>query len=163
MGKIIEIDNKGLLEVTGVLKRGFKSHLDVDFIAPMDALGYASKLLTNKEVHAFFYYLLSKDGVLPPTLREIDPNTRISWQPLSEVYFDNEMEFDHAKHEDENLLKSLMAIAFMIIIIAVSNCVNLTLSREFKKVQNLGVRKILGSSWIHEMIKLIVENFLLVS
>ena len=163
LGKIIEIDNKGRLEISGVFaKTASKSHLDIDFLAPISALGYASWLVKNKEVHAFAYYALSESHRLPTELTGLDTDTRISWQPLSEVYFDQAMESDDAMHGNANFLRSLILIAALILIISGANFLNLILTTSLKKIKDLGVRKVLGSSSLLEVVKLLTETYIIV-
>lgn len=163
LGEIIEIDNKGLLEVSGVFDDiPARSHLEIDFLAPMTALGYASRLLKDKEAHAFSFYFRRENLDLPEHITGIEENTTLSYQPLSEIYFDNSLELDEAEHENENLLKSLIFIAILILIIAGANFLNLILSSSLRKVKDLGVRKVLGSNWKLEVLKQLIETYLIV-
>jgi len=163
LGKIIEIDNKGLLKVTGVLSPApSKSHLEIDFLAPLSSLGYAERLLNDKEVHAFSFYMLTDNMTLPTHFEGIEENTVLAYQPFTDVYFDNTLELDEVAHGNKNLLKSLIAIAILILFIAGANFLNLILSTSLSKIKDLGVRKVLGSNWKLEVFRQLVETYLIV-
>ncbi|MEL6193929.1 MAG: ABC transporter permease, partial [Bacteroidota bacterium] len=58
IGKILEIDGKGSLEVTGVLATPLqKSHLSIDFVANLGSVGYTGRILQDRESHVMSYYL----------------------------------------------------------------------------------------------------------
>lgn len=163
LGEVIEIDNKGSLEVSGVLGEiPAKSHLNIGFLAPMGSLGYGSRLLKDQEAHVFTFYFLQENYNLPSKLHGVEKNTQITYQPLHEIFFDSSLEFDDAQHESENLLKSLTFIALLILTIAGANFLNLILSSSLRKVKDLGVRKVLGSNLTLEVTKQLVETYLVV-
>ncbi len=161
IGEVLEIDNKGLLEITGVLApTRNKSHLDIDFISPIMAMGYTSRVLTRKDVHAFSYYLLSGDYPLPDQLPGLKENSTISWQRLDDIYFDQNFERDMAQHGNANLIQSLMLIAIIILLMAGANFLNLEICAFLRKLKNLGIRKTLGSNSRLEVYKQFVETYL---
>ena len=160
IGEILEVDGKGLLEVTGVLaKAQSKSHLDLDFVVNLGSLGYTSRILKNAEAHSMTYYLH-----IPPKRREashsqlaslaekhlnpaISPTkTSLSLQPLAEIYFGKPMESEIARHGNRSLIQSLIAIALILSLLAASNFINLTIAKLTKGLRQIGVKKILGSS-----------------
>ncbi len=170
IGKIIELEGKGLLEVTGVLSQmKVKSHLQIDFIAPISALGYTSRLLTNSEIQAFSYYLLiSQDNKWILSNFEkltnryfekgnnYENNIKLSLQPLVNIYFDEPMRNDLAEHGNKKLVNGLLVIAILVLLIAGVNFLNLTLAAFLKRIKEVGIRKILGSSQ-----KVLIFQFLL--
>ena len=120
-------------------------------------MGYVSRLLEERESHAFNYYLLSS-GALPAIPTGIEPNTKITWQPLKEVYFDDSISIDNSSHGNKNLLRSLVILAVLIIIIAGANYLNILLSNSLQNIKALGIRKVLGASWKMELGRQLIET-----
>ena len=164
IGKFIELEGKGTLKVTGVLAdQKYKSHLSPALIAPISSMGYASRLLENKEVHAFSFYALSEKEQLPVgQIDDSNPNLNVSWQPLNEIYFDEEMQYDIALHGDKSLVDSLFWIGLLIVIISGANFFNTLLTTLLKKIRDFGVRKVFGSNGRTEILKVLVETYIIV-
>lgn len=161
IGEVLEVDNKGLLEITGVLgPTRNKSHLEIDFIAPIMAMGYTSRLLSRKDAHAFSYYLLSDGHPLPEQLPDLEESNSINWQLLDEIYFDQNLEMDIARHGSLNLIRSLILIGIIILLMAGANFLNLELCAFLRKIKNLGVRKAIGSNTWLEIYKQFIETYL---
>lgn len=164
LGKLLHIDNKGPLKVTGVLAQlPANSHLDLAFVAPIQAMGYTSRMLKEKEAHAFSFYLLAEDGVLPTEIPGIKPHTNITWQAVTDIYFDPLFEMDMARHGNRQLLQSMILTAILILVIGGANFLNFVLSTIIKDLKGLGLRKILGSHWKKEVIKQLADVYLMVN
>ncbi|MDW3193382.1 MAG: ABC transporter permease [Cytophagales bacterium] len=161
IGEILEIDNKGLLKVAGVLAPlPHQSHLDLQFVAPITAMGYTSRVLNEKDAHSFSYYLFSEASPRTLSLPYLQGNQTISWQPMQNVYFEEGLEMDVAKHGNESLIESLILIAVVILLMAGANFLNLALCDFLKKIRTLGVRKAIGSNTRLEVLKQLVETYL---
>ncbi len=177
IGKIIDIDGKGPLVVSGVLSNDIeKSHLQIEFLAPIEAMGYSKRILQAENVHStnFYLYLSNKENsaYYQQNLQRLSQSyfqeeamtsaisTKLSLQPLSEVYFDKDTTFDIAQHGDKSLVKSLSLITILILLIAGANFINFTMASCLRKVKTFGVRKALGSSKRALLTLLLTETYL---
>ncbi len=159
IGQTIDIDKKGTLQITGVISQNFKSHLKLDFIASNKALGYASRLLTDKSAHAMSFYLNMIQSDFNLATEKIsgfcneylnqessEETTNLELQPVTEIYFEGPLIFDIADHGNPFIIKSSIAIGTVIFILIVLNLTNSTFVKLASQIRAIAVRKILGSS-----------------
>ncbi|HAA14718.1 MAG TPA: hypothetical protein DCE41_24730 [Cytophagales bacterium] len=159
LGALLEVEGKGVLEVTGVLAEPMApSHLSLDFLVHNGAMGYTSRLLTDEETHAFSYYLKVPDESLPLVAQTLEAvsnshlnqeggaRVSLSLQPLTEVYFGEPLVFDLARHNRWSLIQTLVVIGLILLLVVSVNLVNLTIAKLSKRVKQIGVKKILGST-----------------
>ena len=160
IGTILEVEGKGALEVKGVLKAPEnKSHLKLDFLVNAASMGYTSRILKDREAHAMTFYLkipaqklsltrsnLSTLGEKHLNLNEGFPKTTLSLQSLSEIYFGGAMITDIARHGNRSFLNILILVAIILSLVVTANFVNLCIARLTKRVRQIGVKRILGSS-----------------
>ncbi len=160
LGELLEIEGKGRLEVTGVLADPVvKSHLDMDFVVNNLAMGYTSRFLTSKDAHAFSFYMqipkkqrLNMDQSLDLLTRkylndeEHGSKSPLKLQPLAAIYFDEPMMADIAQHGDRSMIRTLLAIAAILLLVTAANAANLSIARLSKGVKQVGLKKLLGSS-----------------
>lgn len=176
IGEMLEIDGKGLLEVSAVLaKPKAKSHLDIDFVVNNGAMGYAKRFLTDMDSHAMTFYLQipkEKTALISSNLNSISTkylnksqtssHTSLSLQALPEIYFDKAMEFDIARHGNWALIQAMMAIAIILSLLVAANFINLTIAKLSKGVRKIGLKKILGSSKRSLLIDWAIELYLII-
>ncbi|MEL6537843.1 MAG: ABC transporter permease [Bacteroidota bacterium] len=159
LGQTLDLEGKGTLEVTGVLATPTpKSHLALDILVNTQAMGYASRFLTDMETHAFSYYLkvpAGEEDLMQYTLQALSeshmqtqgaPQATLSLQPLAHIYFDEPMLFDLAEHNQWALIQTLVVIGIILLLVVSVNLVNLTIARLSRGVKQIGVKKILGST-----------------
>ncbi len=177
IGKVIEIDGKGSLVVSGVLANDTeKSHLQIEFLAPIDAMGYSKRLLIAEDVHSTIFYVSlpneNSKAHYDQSLKQLSKSyfeeeamasaisTTLTLQPLYEVYFDNSTTFDIARHGDQSLINGLSLVTILVLLIAGANFINFTMASHLKKIKVFGVRKALGSSKSALLILLLVETYI---
>lgn len=160
LGQILEVDGKGLLEVTGVISTSnLNSHLNIDFVVNNSSMGYASRVLKDKGLHSMSFYLkigpndrqFFDDKLNELAERHLDDEansskTLMALQPLSDIYFNDTMISDIARHGDWPFIQTLIAIALVLLLVMSVNFVNLTIAKLSKNIRNTGIRKTLGSS-----------------
>lgn len=174
IGRVLEIEGKGIIEVAGILaKTNTNSHLEIDFLVNNGAMGYTSKMLTNDETHAFTYYLKIPKGNVTFVKKSLDELseehlnqdgkslTSLHLQPLKDIYFSESMIFDIAKHNDWALIQTLSAIAIVILLVISANLVNFHIAKVSKKLKQVGVKKVLGSSKRSLIFDLALEVYLM--
>jgi putative ABC transport system permease protein len=75
-----------------------------------------------------------------------DDSYHLILQPLKDVYLKGTLRFDLSEGGNEATVKTLLAIAFLIIFIAIVNFINLTTARTANRGKEIGVKKVMGTS-----------------
>ena len=164
IGKSLLMNEETELKVTGVLKEAPKrSHLHFQFLISFSTFkvpfGYPVTLESWGWI-SFHTYLLLKKGVDPNAFgskladfakRHIfvdrPVRTEFKLQPLSDIYFHSEdmMNTEDYKKGSLNYTFGLLFIAFLILLIAGFNFMNISTARSIKRGLEVGVRKVLGA------------------
>jgi len=172
IGKIIKIDNKHNCVITGVLKKlPPNTSFEFDFLMPWSYLrkrgwddkdwsnnGIVTYVILKKGVnHTFFSNKIkslrkSYDKDRPEMLTRLYPFTR-SWLHSN---------FKNGKETGGRiaLIRMFSIIAFIILIIACINFMNLSTARSEKRAKEVGVRKVLGANRKGLIIQFIGESML---
>jgi putative ABC transport system permease protein len=66
--------------------------------------------------------------------------------PMKDIYFEQDYQFDAGQKGNRSTLTSLLVLAFITLLMAVINYVNITTTQGMKRSREIAVRKILGSS-----------------
>lgn len=165
MGKNLLFDGFQNLTVTGIVKDvPENSHILFDFLVPLENFRKTRKRRYNADIeddwswHACWTYLLIKEGVdiskmknkMPELIEKQFPlenpyDYQITFQPLDFIYLhsDLEGELDQKGNADQLYLFSL--IAFIILLIALINFMNLATARSIKRAKEVGLRKVMGA------------------
>ena len=162
VGKIITMDKRFILKVTGVISpEKFNSHIKFNFLISFST--FPSTLPEGYSINdwgwtSFFTYLLINsnsdanklEAKLPGFITTIFNETtaqRLSLhlEPLKEIYFDNERIGDFGISGDRSSLYIISIIAFLILIIAAFNFINLSTAQSVKRSKEVGIRKLLGA------------------
>ena len=120
-------------------------------------------LLAEQQVNQtiFDYY---KELVAKQQSRNIFANTNDCFVPfsisLNDVYFDN-IDSDYEENNSKTSLYILSAIGFLMLVIACSNYMMLSLSQAFKKVGEVGIRKAIGARPVNIFGLFFTENIIL--
>jgi len=176
MGKVLEIQDKEPLVVSGVLKDfSSKSHLNFDFIVNNKSIGYAKKIFNDKSTHSMAFYLKipEKDiSIIESSLADLsnqyfnsksnDKKLRFQLQNLTDIYFDDPLVSDMAKHGNISTIKSLTILAFVICILIITNFINVTIAKRTKELSGIGLKKVLGSSKMGLVMEWLLEVYFLV-
>ena len=161
MGKILEMDKKRKLRVTGIAKDvPANSHLDFDIVTPISYFvnfDFWKVWLNNNH---FEYALLDEhadprrivsrfpafmDKYLGPTAKETGYKFSLSLMPLKDVYFEGANGFDNARHGDRKVVYVFLSIALLILLIACINFMNLSTIRAAERSKEVGLRKVMGA------------------
>lgn len=62
-------------------------------------------------------------------------------QPLSDIHFNNSFKFDNIVHGNKSLVMVFLLTAFVILLIACINFINLFISTSFLRAKSIGVKK----------------------
>ena len=181
VGEVIHFANQYPMTVTGVFEdMPSNSHFVMDLVfhfeGTMTARGQRFDRWNNNSYHTF---LMLEEGADVVQLQQKMPELRAKYaddpidedgqetsyilQPLSEVHFTKGVNFDIAPNSDAQSLYIYLAIAFMVLIIAGINYVNLATARSINRVKEIGIRKVVGAENRSLMTQFLLESFLLVS
>ncbi len=175
MGKVLEFEKRDQFTVTGILADVPEySHIDFDFIASLkvyENFDYFSNWWANS-LHT---YVLLPENVKPATLqsqlpdfinkymgedlREKGTQIRPKLQPLSAIYFQDNMMFDRGvKHGNITFVYIFAMVALFILVIACINFMNMATAQSAKRSLEVGVRKTLGALRQSLVLQFITES-----
>ena len=180
IGKVVNLDNRWDFTVTGVMKNiQTNSHLRPDmFVSYTTMYAIRSWNLDDWEYHRNLYtYIRLREHVSPDDLeaklpdflerhagdqyREAGISIRPSLQPLVDIHLYSNMESEHEPNGDIRYVALFMAIAFLILIIAGINFINLATARSEMRAREVGVRKVLGANRIQLFRQFLGESVLM--
>ena len=162
VGKVLNIDNRDYT-INGVLKNIPKnSHFTFDFVASFNTLyavenGRRSAIETwNRGNNVWNTYILTKKDInvreleekitgLLKKYRERITEDKFHLQPLTGIHLYSKTNFDAPNISDIRYIYLFSAIAFLIMIIACVNYMNLSTARSVKRAKEIGVRKVVGA------------------
>ncbi len=161
IGKVLNIENKYDLEVTGVLKNlPAHSHIKTNIIASISTLNTENPNVMNEYYigSCFFYFLLDKNSTLDAFESSVSDIRKLGYpdsyaeekkfvsQPLEEIYlYHHDTKWDFAEHGDVNTVISFISIALLIMLMAAFNFTNLLSTQVKFREKELMMRKLLGA------------------
>jgi len=165
--------------ITGVIKKRDDSHLQFDALLSMVTRSLESPtILHTYSTQQWLTYFLVNEGTDPealedqiyaqllgllPSLRDGsgDRNFRVILNPLKEIYFDRKSRDLAVVHGNLSLVMVFIASAFLIILIACINFVNLSTARAIKRAREVGLRKLVGSKRSTLIRQFLFESFII--
>ena len=157
IGKVVILNSRYEMTVTGVVKKPAHSHLDLNAFASILTLRSirGPDADRNYEYNSYpTYVLLPEEHDLEAVNRKIDthmasvferagrPKDEFSLFPVSHIYL-SDIHFQ-GNHGSKTLLWILFTIAVFIVTIAGINFVNLSTARASNRAREIGVKKVLG-------------------
>jgi len=157
VGKIVTLNGRLDLTVTGVVKKPTNSHLDLNVFASILTLRSIWGPDADREYKYNSiptYVLLPEEHDLEVVNNKIDahmaavfervsrPVDEFSLFPVSEIYL-SDINFQ-GNHGSKTLLRILITIACVIVVIAGINFVNLSTARASTRAREIGVKKVIG-------------------
>ena len=173
LGQTIKVDNRDNFTVTGVLKDiPSNSHLQFSSILPMSYYAKTDSDLINKVWDSFNFYgyfLFKKNAIISESdrLEQVQKINEIyasrmtefeipfNLQPLKDIHLHSNLQIDVPGHGNILYVNIFFAIAFVILIVACINYMNLATARSARRAKEVGLRKVVGA---HR--KQIIQQFL---
>ena len=176
MGKVIQLDKKMPLQVTGIAKDvPSNSHLDFDMVVPI-SLYKSYDFMTSWMYNGMYVYAMLDpkakvqnverqipqftDKYMGADMKKFGYKFSLSLVPLSDIYF-QDASFDHVKHGDKTVVYIFLSIAVLILLIACINFMNLSTIRAVERSKEVGLRKVLGAMRNNLIWQFIGESVLL--
>lgn len=176
IGQSILMNEEVSLRVTGLLEESpRKTHLDFDFLISFETFrvpyGYPVTLESWGWI-SFHAYVLLKEGVDPLAFDQklaefaerhmfTDRPVRASYhlQALSDVYFHSQDMMNSGEHKHGSLIYTyaLLSIAFLILLVAGFNFMNISTARSIRRAGEVGMRKVLGAKRVNLIVQFISE------
>ncbi len=179
IGKMITLDNKDLLTVTGIAEDApSNSHIQYNAFISFTSL-YEDKnmYLDWNGGWAYYTYILLHPNV---DIRSLDNkftnfmdkhlnymyegsswHSILFFQPLHRIYFYSRMNGEIGPTGDLSYLILFGLIALLIFVIACINFINLTTARLTGRLRETGARKIMGASRINIVLQFLTESIIM--
>jgi putative ABC transport system permease protein len=163
IGKIIHYNRTIDLIVTGIMKNiPGNSHLQFDMVIPMSGANkfFGDDFLTDRVNTVTALYLLTNpetdyerlDKSISNSTKEYNggidfgDNQAYHIQPLTSIHLHSDMGGEFAQNSDIKSIYILCTIAFLILIVACINYINLSFSVNNRRSTEMGMRRIMGAS-----------------
>jgi len=187
IGKTIRNESRRTpYRITGVVADfDFHTHLKFDYLVSMESLyrlmtqqGTQDWLEARGWAHFFTYVLLGENSTLAQaeakmpaftvnfygeergTPEEILASTRLNFQPISHIHLRSHLEQEMGPNSDIAYVYIFSAIAVFLLVIAAVNFVNISTSQAFKRMKEVGVRKVMGANRPQLIRQFLGESFL---
>ena len=161
MGKVVDFNKELKLKVTGIAEDvPVNSHLQFDMVIP-NGHWHTAPWFNQWPNNGIFVYLQLHPGVKPEQLTRLFPafmdkylgkyykengfKMDLTMRALKDIYFDGEDSFDKVKHGSKKMVYIFMSIAFLILVIACINFMNLVTARATDRSKEVGLRKVMGA------------------
>lgn len=161
IGEIITVDKNLKFKVTGIYdNKNLNSHLKFDFLGSLLLLenlewfsGWWNNSLSTyiKVSSPVIEYELEKsfpqfmDKYFGEDFKRTGNKIGLTLEPLSDVYFNNAIQFDFADHGDKTSVYIFSVIALFILFIACINFMNLSIAVSARRSKEVGLRKVIGA------------------
>ena len=180
VGEVLKYRNEFPFQITGVFRdMPQNSHFVLDILFNFKGMMKAfDRGMNNWNNSSFYSFILLAEGTDASQLEAKLPQLRAKYaddpidedgqesiyylQSLKDVHFTKDVNFDIAPNADAQSLYIYTGIAFLILIIAGINYVNLATARAVNKTKEIGIRKVIGAQRSSLIIQFLVESAVLV-
>ena len=157
LGKVLEVRDRGVFKVTGVIANIDHSHFDFEFLFPFSVLREDGENIDEmgQGSYNFTTYFLLKNKNAFETVNEKleryldkfneENTTELFAQGLDDIYLKSTFAYDFTIRGDINNVITFSAIAFLVLLIACINFMNLTTARSSNRAKEIGLRKVVGA------------------
>ncbi|MET0462240.1 MAG: ABC transporter permease [Chitinophagaceae bacterium] len=168
VGKILQDEKvKQSLTVTGVLKTpSFNSHLDFDYLVSMSTLSayMDQEMFERRSWNGFYTYAMLREGSLQKTYSKLPGFTgrfyeepgqtalqvlasvKLNLQPVTSIHLHSKLEKEIRANSDITYVYIFSVAAFLILLLASVNFVNVFTAQAFNRMKEIGLRKVIGAS-----------------
>ena len=177
VGEVIELNDRDKVEVTGVIEDLPKySHLKMEMIMSLEAFyQYTSPEGTESKGWMVMYtFALLKEGIteaqfrakmpdfqnhyVPEEYREYMADINFEVMPLTDIHLHSDRIQEMGENGDVMYIYIFVSLAVIILMVAILNFVNAFTMLLLKRVREVGIRKVIGSSKADLFGQLIAES-----
>jgi len=176
VGKIVNWDNKFDYRVTGVVKDPPpNSHFTFNALASFATFIKYDPRIGSWNGGSFPTYLLLQENTdierfqqkmngfhekhLGPALKERGIGLETYLQPLKKIHLHSHVLYELGDNSDIRLIYAFWAIAFIVLLIACINFMNLATARAASRTKEVGMRKVLGAQRTKLVVQFLGESF----
>ncbi len=176
MDQMIEVVGVGNFIVSAVVHDVTHSHIDFNFLIPFENVdtiyGHDANYMG---IFNFITYAMLKENASPKSLEEnlfdymrkfandeTDESEEVSHlflQPLHDTYLKSNFSYDFIETGDIKNVYIFSVIAFVVLLIACINFMNLTTARSANRAREIGVRKVHGARRLNVIVQFYFESF----
>ncbi|MGD9346237.1 MAG: ABC transporter permease, partial [Candidatus Aminicenantes bacterium] len=179
MGKVIRYENSYDLKVTGILQNmPQNSHFVMELIIPLQIYALIRELdLARWQNHAIVTYIQLTEGADPQAVEESIPGLfrkyaesdsqpggrrycRPFLQALTSIHLHSDLDGEFAPNGNIKNVYLFSTIAFLILIIACINYMNLATARSTQRGKEVAIRKVVGALRHHLVKQFYGESFI---
>ena len=173
IGKILTLNDSRAYTVTAVIRDiPQNSHLKIDFLIPLTGLQnnwktsnvYTYCLLNSsadpQEVENKLNNLIDKH-IYPDGKRSRIYINKFNFQPLAEIHLHSDLMNELTSNGKIRYIYLLSIIAFVILVIACINYINLAIARSAARSKEVGVRKVFGANRKQIVIQFFSESIIM--
>ncbi len=179
LGKTLKVDHKDTFTVTGVLADvPPNSHLQFNTIIPMTHLAKVDNDLINKVWDSFNFYgylQFEKGSISAPaslasavekinkayTDRITEFEITFDLQALKDIHLHSDLQIDVPGHGNIQYVNIFFIVAFIILIVACINYMNLATARSTRRAKEVGLRKVIGADRRQLVLQFLGESVLI--
>lgn len=177
IGKILKfktVNNTVECEVTGILEDiPANSHFNYNFFISWDT--QRERLRNTWYLHETYSYVQLQAGVSPESVESAFPAMSekyktndalkekiwaIQLEPLKSLHLNPQKQYEREAKGNAKAITALILIAFVILLIAWINYINLTTSQSLERAREVGVRKVSGALKKQLIIQFLIESTL---
>lgn len=174
VGSSVEVDAQGKEEhiVTAVLDDvPSNSHIKFDYLISYATIN-SDRLEGNLGWSQFYTYVETHQPVsidaMEVSLKKLteklygkESHISIFLQPLEKIYLTSKLREEAGATGSSQQLTFLTIIAYLILLMAWINYINMFLARALERVNEIGIKKVLGSSRIHLVVQFFTESMII--
>ncbi len=158
IGKVVQVQNRGDFTITGVMEDVSHSHFDFEFLTPFHLIKEDGENIDDPGMGSYnftTYVLLTENAVASEAeekienyLKVLDPEDGPSLflQPLKDIYLHSDFAYDFTIRGDIKIIYIFSFIAFLVLMIACINFMNLSIAKSITRALEIGIRKVSGSN-----------------
>src|SRR6056297_2406596 len=175
MGKIITLDNKYNLTITGIMENfPGQSHLQADMVISYKSMQEINPYAYSWKMRSPHIYLMAQPNTNPDQLKtkikdvymDVKPDyfaeQNFDLQPMEEVYLhSSEITWDKIEKGNFQVISGLSIVAILILLIACFNYMNLTTANYSKEASHISISKTLGANRRHLISKYFTETIMI--